>query len=277
MQLRKRLMAVLFVALLAFMASASAVQAQDGGGTDKIPPQLPDLGGRTIVAVSSNDYVPLIFVDPASGKVTGMEYEVWREICLRLNCTLKWETASWDGMITAVNQKQYDVGMVGISITDERKQQVDFSDAYLTVEQRFLVRADETRFTDADSFKANEELKIGAQSGTSGFYIASDLLGEGSTRLVLYENFAVSVQALLNGDVDAVIADNAAGSGYVGANAGKLKILDSVISTDPLGFIFPKGSDLVAPVNQALASMRYDGYLKYQENKWFFLYDPNQK
>ena len=56
--------------------------------------------------------------------------------------------------------------------------------------------------------------------------------------------------------------------------ASNLKLLDAVITTDTLGFIFPKGSDLVAPVNAALSSMKTDGYLAYLENKWFFLFDP---
>jgi ABC-type amino acid transport substrate-binding protein len=187
---------------------------------------------------------------------------------------LDWKELAWEGMITAVSQKQFDVGMVGISITDERKQQVDFSEPYLTSEQRFLTRADETRFSDVDSFKANDALKIGAQAGTTGFYIGSGILGDNSPRLVLYENYGLSVQALLNGDVDAIISDNAAGRGYIGANEGKLKLMDAVVSTDTFGFIFTKGSDLVAPVNAALTSMKTDGYLAYLENKWFFLFDP---
>ncbi len=268
MRFSKHLMVVLIV--LTLTATLSTVRAQ--GPT--IPADLPDLKGREVVAVTAQDYFPLTYVS-ANGKGVGMEYELWGEICLRLNCKLTWKVAAWDGMITAINQKQYDVGMDGISITDERKQQVDFSDPYMTVEQKFLVRADENRFTDSKSFVANKDLKIGSQAGTSGFYTATGMLGvkegETSPRIVLYDNFGISVQALLKGDVDAVITDVASSRGFVGANAGKLKVLDETLSSDPLGFIFPKGSDLVAPVNAALKSMREDGYLAYAENKWFFL------
>ena len=276
MQLRKRLL--LIVALAIFVASAgmSVVVRADDDPT-RIPAILPDLAGRTVIAVSAYDYTPLIFKDTSNeNKATGKEYELWGEICKRLNCVLEWKELAWEGMIAAVSQKQFDVGLDGISITDERKQQVDFSDAYLNTEQHFLVRADESRFTDVDSFKADDKLKVGAQAGTTGFYIASDssFLGENSPRIALYDNYGLSVQALLNGDVDAIISDNAAGRGYIGANEGKLKLLDAVISTDTLGFIFPKGSDLVASVNAALSSMKTDGYLAYLENKWFFLFDP---
>jgi ABC-type amino acid transport substrate-binding protein len=91
---------------------------------------------------------------------------------------------------------------------------------------------------------------------------------------VPYDSFSLAVEALMKGDVDAVVTDAVSGAGYIGVNAGKLKLLDETISTDPLGFIFPKGSDLVAPINAALASMRYDGYMKYLENKWFFIFQP---
>jgi polar amino acid transport system substrate-binding protein len=272
----KRVFALL-LAILLFMPIVPALSAVRAQGP-QIPADLPDLKGREVVAVTAQDYFPLTYVD-AKGKGVGMEVEMWEEVCKRLNCKLSWKVAAWDGMITAINQKQYDVGMDGISITDERKQQVDFSEPYMQVEQKFLVRADEKRFTDSKSFVANDSLKIGSQSGTSGYYTAAGMLNlaEGATspRIVLYENFGISVQALLKGDVDAVITDVASGRGFVGAYAGKLKILDETLSTDPLGYIFPKGSDLVSPVNAALKSLKDDGYLAYLENKWFFLVGSN--
>ncbi|MBX3061547.1 MAG: transporter substrate-binding domain-containing protein [Anaerolineae bacterium] len=278
MQLRKRLVLLLALTLVISISGVGLVARAQGDPT-RVPAILPDLAGQKVVAVSSFDYTPLIFKDAGNdNKAAGMEYELWGEICKRLNCTLEWEETAWDGMIEAIRQKQYDVGMVGISITDERKEIVDFSDPYLTSEQRFLVRADEDRFIDGDSFKANPDLKIGAQAGTTGFYTAAYNLelGEDSPRIVLYENYGLSVQALLNGDVDAVISDNASGRGFIGANAGKLKLLDALLGSDTFGFIFPKGSELVASVNAAIASMKADGYLAYLENKWFFLYDPGK-
>lgn len=271
----KRTLALIVAAFS--LVAVSMVGAQ--GGKPEIPAHLPDLKGREVVAVTAQDYTPLTFVDTTTNKGVGMEIEIWDEICLRLNCKLTWKVAAWDGMIVAINQKQYDVGMDGISITDERKKQVDFSDEYLAIEQHFLVRSDESGFKDKASFVANKALKIGAQAGTSGYFTAADMLGlkenETSDRIVFYSNFGISVQALLNKDVDAVIGDSTAGRGYIGANAGKLKMLDEVLSSDSLGFIFPQGSDLVAPVNAALKSMKDDGFLAYEQNKWFFLYDPS--
>jgi len=134
--------------------------------------RLPDLDGRTVVAVTGNDYTPLNFVDPKTGESVGWEYEAVDEICRRLNCAVDWQVTAWDTMIAAVQEGQFDVGMDGITITEERAQQVDFSDAYMVSQQFMLVRADEERFATPAEFAADEELLIGSQTGTTNFYVA---------------------------------------------------------------------------------------------------------
>jgi polar amino acid transport system substrate-binding protein len=159
---------------------------------------LPDLGGRAVVVVTENAYTPLNFADPATGKGIGWEYDAVNEITKRLNLTLDVQIASWDTMIQAVRDGQFDVGMDGITITDERKGQVDFSDPYMVSEQFMLVRGDEDRFTDAESFAADPNLLVGAQAGTTNFYTAvySVLDGdEANPRIKLFETFGTSVQA----------------------------------------------------------------------------------
>ncbi len=118
---------------------------------------LPDLGGRTVKAVTENAYVPLNFADPKSGQGIGWEYDAVNEIAKRLNLKVEWNLSSWDTMIQAVREGQFDIGMDGITINDERKAQVDFSDPYMISEQYMLVRADESRFSDAASFGKDAE------------------------------------------------------------------------------------------------------------------------
>src|SRR5580704_5461498 len=103
---------------------------------------LPDLKGLTIVAVTENAYFPLNFTDPKSGAGIGWEYDAVNEIAKRLDAKVEWKTSSWDAMIQAVQAGQFDIGMDGISITDERKKQIAFSDPYMVSEQFMLVRAD---------------------------------------------------------------------------------------------------------------------------------------
>ena len=226
---------------------------------------LPNLGGRKVVVVTENAYPPLQFVDPKTGKQVGWEYDAMNEIAKRLNFTVEYQNTSWDAMIPAVSEGQFNIGMTGITIKDERKEKVDFSDPYMRSEMFMLVRGDETRFADAKSFSAFEKGLVGAQAGTTPFYVAVYEVLDGNEqnpRIKLFETFGASVQALKTGDVDLVLTDGTAGKGYVDASGGGLKLVGGPLGTEDFGFIFTKGSDLVAPVNAAIASLKADGTLE---------------
>ncbi len=246
--------------------------------TAAIAQEVPDLAGREIVVVTENAYPPLQFLD-ASGAAIGWEYDAMAEIAKRLNVVVKYENISWDAMIPAVSEGQFDMGMTGITIRDDRKEQVDFSDSYMTSEMVMMVRGDETRFTDAASFAANAELLMAAQPGTTPFYVGVyEVLDgdEANPRIKLFETFGATVEALKAGDVDLVLTDGTAGAGYVEASAGGLKIIGEKLGTEDFGFIFPKGSDLVAPMNAAIAAMRADGTIDALNTKWFLDYKMGQ-
>jgi polar amino acid transport system substrate-binding protein len=249
---------------------AVGVSAQTGA--------LPDLRGRVIRAVTENAYMPLNFVDPKTGQAMGWEYDAVNEIGRRLGARVEWHITSWDTMIQAVRDGLYDVGMDGITITDERKGQVDFSDPYMVSQQFMLVRKNENRFSTAAELGANPRLLMGAQAGTTNFYVAVyDVLDgdEQNPRIKLFETFGATVQALLSGDVDCVLMDAASSRGYIGANPDRLKTVGDALGTEQFGFIFKTGSDLVAPFNSAIRSMQADGTLERLNTKWFFEYSAN--
>ena len=239
---------------------------------------LPDLKGRVIKAVTANDFTPLNFVDAKTGKAVGWEYDAVNEICRRLNCAVDWQVTSWDTMIAAVKAGQFDVGMDGITITEERAKEVDFSAPYMRSEQYMLVRADETRFSTPEQFKSDPKLLIGSQAGTTNFYAAvySVLDGdEKNPRIILFETFGASVQALIKGDVDMVLMDKASSRGYIGANPDKLKLVGDPLAGEDFGFIFTPKSDLRGPFDQAIAALKADGFFDYLGSRWFFLYDAS--
>lgn len=240
---------------------------------------LPDLGGRTVTVVTENAYPPLQFVDPKTSQAVGWEYDAMNEMAKRLNFKVEYKNTSWDAMIQAVSDKQFDIGMTGITIKDDRKEKVDFSDPYMRSEQLMLVRGDESRFTDAKSFGADEKLLIGAQAGTSPFYSAVYNVLDGNEqnpRIKLFETFGASVAALGAGDVDMVLTDSAAGKALAASSGGKLKLIGEPLGTEDFGFIFPKGSDLVAPINAAIAALKADGTLDKLTQKWFVDYKPGE-
>jgi polar amino acid transport system substrate-binding protein len=228
---------------------------------------LPDLGGETVTIAVENAYPPFNYLDE-SGEAIGWDYDVLNEVCARLNCTPEYIETSWDGMIVAVSNGEFDIAADGITITDERKEIVDYSTGYVALNQVLLGRIDEERYTDVESFTADTALMVGTQPGTTNYEVAVDLFGE--ERIVPYDSFPVAVQALIAGDVDAVILDNVAGLGYTGANNDAVKMIGGALqATEELGFIFPKGSELVEPLNLALAEMRLDGTLQEANMTWF--------
>lgn len=232
---------------------------------------LPDLAGRTVTVVTENAYPPLQFID-ASGAAVGWEYDAMAEMAKRLNMQVQYENSSWDAMIPAVSAGQFDIGMTGITIRDDRKEAVDFSAPYMRSEMVMLVRGDEARFADAKGFGADDSLLMAAQPGTTPFYVGVyEVLdgNEANPRIKMFETFGAGVEALRAGDVDLVLTDGTAGNGYVAASGGALKIVGEKLGTEDFGFIFPKGSDLVAPVNAAIAEMAADGTLEALNKKWF--------
>lgn len=236
---------------------------------------LPDLKGRKVIVVTENAYPPLQFVDPKSGKAIGWEYDAMNEIAKRLNFTVEYQNTSWDAMIQSVSDGQYQIGMTGITIKDDRKEKVDFSDPYMRSQQLMLVRGDETRFSDGKSFAAFEKGLVGAQPGTSPFYTAVYEILDGNEqnpRIKLFETFGATVQALKAGDVDLVLTDSTAGKGYADASNGTLKLIGEPLGTEDFGFIFQKGSDLVAPINAAIAALKVDGTMDALNKKWFLDY-----
>jgi ABC-type amino acid transport substrate-binding protein len=245
--------------LLAVLLLALPVAAQDA--------ELPDLGGRTITVAVENAYLPFNFIDEATGEADGWDYDAIGEICARLNCIPEYIQTSWDGLLVAIANGEFDVAADGITITPERDQAVDFSTGYISIDQRLLARLDEDRFSSIEEFTAIPDLRVGTQLGTTNYDTAISLVGEERTQA--YDTFGFAVQALIAGDVDVVAIDDVAGQGYVGENADQVKLLEGVVQSDALGFAFPPGSDLVEAFNAALASMEADGTLAKINAKWF--------
>jgi polar amino acid transport system substrate-binding protein len=256
------------------MLAATLVLGACGGGGPQVEgclgtagDAIVDLECREVTIAVENMYLPFNYLDPDTGEPTGWDYDVWNEICTRLHCKPVYTEASWEGMIQAVSDGQFDAAADGITITDERAEIVDFSVGYINIDQRLLVRKDEDRISSIDDIVNDPELKLGTQSGTTNYETATKFLPE--ERIEAFETFPFAVQALIGGDVDAVIIDEVAGQGYMGENADALKLVGPSMSSDQLGFIYPKGSDLVDPVNQVINAMKADGFLEELNLQYF--------
>ena len=263
--MKRTILIVSLIAIAALVLTACGGQAEPapaGGGS--AAEGMPDLGGKTVVVAVENAYPPFNNIDEATGEAVGWDYDTVREICNRLNCVPEFKEAAWDGIFPAMQAGEYDWLADGVTYTEERDEIVDFSIPYVTIGQTLLVRVDETNTL--DDFKANPDLLVGTQIGTTNEIVAKETFPD--KEIQSFEEFPGAVLALLANDIDGVVIDNVSASGFMGENEGKMKIGAQITSDEKLAFVFPPGSDLVEPVNAALKAMTDDGTLATLNKKW---------
>ena len=254
------LMTILLLVLAAACAPAPPTEA---------PPEAAenDLGGREINIAVENAYPPFNYIDEETNEMVGWDYDACRAICEVLNCTPVFVEAAWEGIFEATAAGEYDMVADGVTITAERDEVVDFSIPYMVIAQFIVVRIDETEIVDEASLIASDVM-VGTQIGTTNEAKAIELVGE--DRVSSFDVFDMPIQALIAGDVDAVIMDEEAAKGFVEQNPDDIMILaEPVTGAEELGFVFPPGSDLVEPVNYALGVLEADGTLDTLYDKYW--------
>ena len=223
-----------------------------------------DLGGITVKVGSDTTSPPMESVDQASGAIVGFDVDVVNAICAKINCKAEFVTTGWDGIFAALGEGQFDLVASGVSITDERKQTMDFSEPYLVNSQAILVRAEDSGLT-LDDFKAGK--KLSAQANTTDADLAKSIVGDGN--VLAYDTFNASVLALKNKDVDGVVINGANGAAYEKQFAGELVVGVKDLQSDPLGLVFRKGDANVAAFNEGLAAIQADGTLDALKAKYW--------
>lgn len=189
-------------------------------------------------------------------KVVGIDAEVAGLIAEKLGLELEIADVSFDSIIPGVQTGKYDLGMAGMTVTEDRKKSVNFSDSYATGIQSVIVKEDGGIKT-LDDIKGK---KIGVQTATTGDLYATEDYGEDN--VARYDNGAAAVQALIAGKVDCVIIDNEPAKSYVKANKG-LKILDTEYTVEDYAICFAKDNDqLQTAVNKALNELKADGSIQ---------------
>jgi polar amino acid transport system substrate-binding protein len=188
--------------------------------------------------------------------IVGIDAEIAQAVADKLGLTLQIEDMEFDSIITAVQSGKADMGLAGMTVTDERKQSVNFSDSYATGIQSIVVTEDSDIAT-VDDLAGK---KIGVQLSTTGDIYASEDYGEDYVEQ--YNKGADAIMALTQGKVDAVIIDNEPAKSFVESNEG-LKILDTEYAKEDYAACINKDNDeLLAAVNDALAELKEDGTLQ---------------
>ena len=207
------------------------------------------------LTMATNATFPPYEMTTDSGEIEGIDVDTAKAIAEKLGLELQIDDMDFDAALLSVQQGKADIVMAGVTVTDERKAVMDFSDSYATGIQSIIVPND----SDIASPDDLAGKKIGTQRGTTGYIYCSDDFGEDS--VVAYDNGLTAVQALNNGQVDAVVIDNAPAQEFVAANPG-LKILDTSYAEEDYAIGMAKNSPLEDAINSTLEELKADGTLQ---------------
>ena len=191
-------------------------------------------------------------------KIVGIDAEIAEAIAKKLGLELEIQDVEFDSIIAGVQSGKYDMGMAGMTVTDERKKSVNFSSSYATGIQAIIVK-EGSPVTDIDTLLSGD-YKIGVQTGTTGdIYISGDIGEENESQVVRFSKGNDAVIALSSDKVDAVVIDNEPAKNFVAANAG-LTILETPYSVEDYAICFNKNNtELCDEVNKALKELTDDG------------------
>ena len=210
--------------------------------------------GKLIMATNAA-FPPYEYIE--GNEIVGIDAEIAAAIAEKLGLELEILDVDFDAALLAVQQGKSDIVMAGVTVNDDRKLVMDFTDSYATGQQVVIV----LEGSDVTMDNLGEKM-IGTQMGTTGYIYASDSIengGYGEDHVIAYDNGITAIQALINGQIDAVIIDNAPAQAFVEANPG-LTLLDGEWALENYAIGFAKGNtELVEAVNEALAALIADG------------------
>lgn len=245
---------------------------------------------KELVMATNAAFPPYEYKD--GDKIVGIDAEIAAAIAEKLGMELVIEDVDFGAVLTGVAEGKYDMGMAGITVTDERKETMDFSDTYATGIQVIIVNdgSEIASLDDLFEFNAdgdpvalkNTEIKVGVQENTTGDIYSSsavdawgfnDLNEDESVktdRVVRYKTGAEAISALKSGKVDCVIIDNEPAKSFVAANEG-IHILegDNEYAIEDYAICVDKGNtELLEKINTALAELKADGTVDQIINKY---------
>ena len=214
------------------------------------------------LTMSTNASFPPYEMVADDGSFEGIDVEVAGAIAEKLGLELQVDDMGFDAALQAAQTGKSDMVMAGVTITEERQAVMDFSNSYANGVQVVIVKEDSPIQTVDDLANAN---MIGCQMGTTGYIYCSDTVengGFGEDHVTPYDDGAAAVQALMNGQVDAVVIDNMPAQSYVAANPG-LKILDGEFTNEDYAIGVAKGNTaLLDAINGALEELTNDGTIQ---------------
>ncbi|MBO8137383.1 MAG: basic amino acid ABC transporter substrate-binding protein [Desulfotomaculum sp.] len=254
------------VGIVSLLVLALIALAGCGGGTEEA--NSDNAQDKKVLKVGTDVAFPP-FEFEEDGKYVGFDIDLINAIAEEIGYEVDLEPMQFQGLIPALQANNVDVGIAGITITEERKKQVLFSDPYIDAGQIIAVRADETEIKSVDDLEGKV---LGAKIGTTGAKKAEELKQSGKVKeVMLYDNNPESYIDLENGNVDAVIVDKPVVERYIATEGkGKIKTVGDVLTGEKFGIAVPQGKEeLLQQINEALQTLKENGTYDNIYNKWF--------
>lgn len=234
-------------------AAAAGTTAAAGTAAASDSSKTSTYAGKTLIMATNAEFPPYEYHD--GNDIVGIDVEIAKAIAEEMGAKLEVSDIAFDAIIPAIQSDKADFGAAGMTVTDDRKTQVDFSDTYATAVQSVIVK-DDSAISTIDDLKGKI---IGVQEGTTGDIYSSDDFGDSNVQR--FPKGADAVQALVSGKVDAVIIDDNPAKVFVSENEG-LKLLDSAYADEQYAIAVKKGNtELLEGINTAIKDLKDSGKL----------------
>lgn len=226
---------------------------------------LPGCGQETLKVRIATDatWPPFENVNIETMEIEGFDIDLIKAIADEAGLDIEIINVAWDPLLAGMAQCQYDAAISAMTITDERKEVMLFSNPYFEAGQLVAVRIDNTDIASKEDLGGKT---VGAQIGTTGSFEVEKIAG---ATLKTYDDIGLAMQDLMNGQIDAVIADNPLAMGYADANPDKLKTVGAVFTSEYYGIAVCKDKpELLERINEGLAKVKAEGLIDELILKW---------
>jgi polar amino acid transport system substrate-binding protein len=245
--------------LLSLLVTASCTKKTETPSTD-----VATSGSKELIVGTDAAYAPFE-TENADKTISGFDIDVLKAIAEKTGLKLRFINTPWEGLFNQLASGDRDILVSAITITDERKKVMDFSDPYFEAAQLIAVPT-KSKVTKMEDLK---NLKVGVQTGTTGDEIVGNLVGKSNSNIKRFEGTPLAIKELENGGVDAVVADNGVITNFQKNNSSAFKVVsDPSFKKEHYGFAVKTGNtELLNKINQGLAAIKADGtYDKIYQN-----------
>ncbi len=244
---------LLIVLLFVIVLAACGGNSEEASGTE-------DDGKLKLVAGTEATYAPMEYIDE-NGEIVGIDIDIVNAIAEEIGAEVEFQNIGWDPLFPAVKNGEIDFAVSSITITEDRKEEYDFTEPYYVANQLILVPED----SDIKSFQDLKDKRVAVQISTTGHEVVKKLLGETSDQIVAPENLPLAINEMLNGNADAVVGDNAPVLEYMKSNPDVVlkTIEDDEFEKEYYGLMVRKGNtELLDILNEGIQKIKENGKLE---------------